>query len=250
MKSVLRLMFAILVLAALALLLPFSPLYLPDVLTSGPQYEGKSARRWTRVLNESEAKDRKAAAFALGSIGKDAGESVPELARILTDDPDRECRAEAALALTKMAPASKEAVPALMKALTDSEPLVRLNAALALSKLDADARPAVPELITAMQSPENTTNAGAFHVTIQEMAALALARATAGTADAVPLLTAALEGAKTGDARISYLRALAYVGPEARTAAPQIRAAKKAGSKAVKEEADIALQKIGLPIEE
>jgi hypothetical protein len=108
----------------------------------------------------------------------------------------------------------------------------------------------VPELIKAFQDPENLTNAGAFHVTIREMVGLALGRATAGTADAVPLLTAALESATTGDTRISYMRALAYVGPEARTAVSQIRAVKKGGSKAVKEEADLALQRIGVPLEE
>src|SRR5262245_4754002 len=57
MRRVIWVIFGVLVLAALAVLLPFSPVYLPELLSGGPQYEGKSARRWARALNEPEAQD-------------------------------------------------------------------------------------------------------------------------------------------------------------------------------------------------
>ena len=105
---------AALALGALALLIPGSPVYLPEVLAARPQFEGRTVGSWAR---------------ALGAIGEPAGDAVPALAAILTDDPDEGIRGAASLALSKMGPAAGPAVPALGRALKDPQPVIRRMAA-------------------------------------------------------------------------------------------------------------------------
>ncbi|HJZ94823.1 MAG TPA: HEAT repeat domain-containing protein [Gemmataceae bacterium] len=235
----------IVALALAALSIPGSPVYLLDILFGSGQYEGRSVRQWKRQLGTDDAPERSKAAFALGAMGADARSAVPELARVLTDDPDRACRIEASLAISKIAPACAEAVPALAKALSDPELFVRMNAAMALFRLKHEARPAVPELIRAVQDEKNKTNLGAFHHTIQDMAGLALGRASAGSADGVAALTDALAAATSVESQSHLARALGEVGPPARSAAPQLRALLTDESALVRESAGAALDKIG-----
>jgi HEAT repeat protein len=235
----------ILALALAALSIPNSPLYLPDILFSKGQYEGRSVRQWKRQLGTEDAEERSKAAFALGSMGEDARSAVPELARVLTEDPDRACRIEASLAMSKIAPACADAVPALAKGLSDPELFVRMNSAMALFRLKLEARPAVPELIRAVQDDKNKTNLGAFHHTIQDMAGLALGRASAGTPDGVAALTDALAEVTSVESRSHLARALGEVGPPARSAAPKLRALLTDDSTLVRESAAAALEKMG-----
>ncbi len=215
---------AVVVLAAVvAAAIPGSPLYLTNLLVPKAQYRGQPLGEWTKSLDDPDPETRKRAIFAVGSMGSDAGEAVPRLARILVEDPDRGDRIEASLALSKMDPASRAAVPELARALEDSEPYVRMNAARALSRLHTDARPAIPALTKALQDPANRTNLGSFLFTIQEQVALALGRASAGTADGVPDLLGALKGARNDLARVVFIRALGEVGPEAKPAAGELR---------------------------
>ena len=239
------LLLAALVLPILVLLLPGSPLYLPTLLGGGGQHSGHSTRHWIKSLNSSEPEVRYQALFALGTIGSEAGAAVPALATILTDDSDAEARHQAALALAKMAPASGAAVPALARALSDEQPVVRMNAALALMRLRTEARPAIPALIEAMGDKANDTNLKQFHCTIQEMAALALGRASTGSSEGVPALTAALKAARTPEMRRSVARALGEVGPPARPAVPLLRALLKEDDSDVRAAATEALEKIG-----
>lgn len=235
---------AMLALGGLAVLIPGSPVHFPDLFNPKGQYQGHSARHWVKALDSPDAEARYRAIFALGAIGADAGEAVPALAAILAEDPDRQARNQAALALSKMAPASRGAVPALAQALADKEPLVRLNAALALSRLREDARPAVPALIQALGDQDNRTRLQTFTFTVQEAVALALGRASAGTAAAVPALATALEAAVTEETRVAVVRALGEIGAEARLAVPQLRALLKDKSKRVREATEESLGKI------
>jgi hypothetical protein len=218
-----RLVAVLVALAALAVVVPGSPVYLPDWLSPSARHQGRSTRSWLAALNGPDDQARRDAIFALGSIGPAAAEAVPALATILVDSPDGHARQEAALALAKMAPASRSAVPALAQALADDELAVRMNAALALFRLGSEARPAIPALIQALRDERNQTNLGAFHHTIQEMAALALGRASAGSADAVPALTAALRADSDDNYRRAIVRALGEIGPEAAPAIPLLR---------------------------
>jgi HEAT repeat protein len=232
---------------------PGSPVYLPDLLGLGGHYQGRPTRHWIQALKSHDAEDRQVAIHAIGVIGAQAGGAVPELAVILLEDPDRGARIEAALALMKLASSSREemteAVPALARALSEGEPVVRIDAAIALMRLRGAARPAIPALIKALRDGANQTNAGIFVFTIQEMSALALGQASAGSAEAVPALTEVLTAASTRGMRENVARALGEVGPEARPATTHLRALLKDGDFYVRRAAKEALEKIeGKPV--
>ncbi len=248
-RPVVWIAFVLFLLTGLALLVPASPAYLPAMFGPGGRfghsYKGHFTGHWVETLKSPQKADRLEAMDALGMIGPDAADGVPALAELLAGDPDREIRSRAGLALSKMVPASAAAVPALAKALSDDEPVVRMNAAVTLFRLRTDARPAVPALRAALKDKANETNADAFMSTIQEMAALALGRATAGSDEAVPDLLDALRDAKTQTMRQAAARALGEVGVAARSAAPQLRELLKDNSKDVQDAAREALEKIG-----
>jgi HEAT repeat protein len=243
-RRVVWVVIGVLTLAAVAVLIPGSPVYLPELLTAGGQHNGRSTRQWVNALDDPDPNTRKQAIFALGAIGSKAERAVPKLATIMVEDSDREARIEAALALSKMDPVSKAAVAQLAKALEDQEPMVRMNAARALFRLKEEARPAVPAMLKALADDENLTNARAFTVTVHELVALALGRATAGTDEGVPPLTDALKKAATMEIRVSLIRALGEVGPAAQAAVPLLRPLLQDKDRNIKEAAEESLRKI------
>jgi len=198
-----------------------------------------------KSLEDSDPQERLEAVFALGAIGTDATGTVPALGAILVNDPDENVRVQAALALTKLVPASGEAVPALASALQDKVLHVRMHAALALLRLGSASREALPALIQAVKDKSNQTNLNKFHVTIQQMAMLALGRASADTAEGVPTLKAVLEADKRDEMQVVAARALGDVGPEARAAVPLLQGLLKSKNALVRECGENALEKIG-----
>lgn len=208
---------------AFALLVPGSPLYLPDLLATNDQYEGRSSRSWARDLDGSDNAGRAEAIFALGAIGQPARHAVPALTRIMREDPDPDRRAQASLALSKMGPEPDQVIGPAAESLQDPEPLVRMNAARILFQLGAAARPAVPALIAAVGDQANDIYVDRFVTTVQEHIALALGRASAGTDEGVPALVAALRAAKTNPVRRTIIRALTDIGPAAAGAMPVLR---------------------------
>src|SRR5438132_12263320 len=101
---------ALVALAALALVIPGSPLYLPNVWVGELDYDGHSMNYWVKALDSPDDNVRVRAVHGLGALGPEAGAAVPTLARIMLEGSTREERIEAALALSKMAPASRTAV--------------------------------------------------------------------------------------------------------------------------------------------
>ncbi len=246
-----RLVAVVVAVAVITVLIPGTPVYLPNlVVREEGFYDGHSTGYWIKNLNSSDNEARYQAIYALGAIGPEAPEAVPALATIMLEDPDREARHQAAFALSKMDPASREAVPALAQALADEEPFVRVNAAIALFRLRGESRPAVPALIKALKDERNQRPVGRFLFTIQEMVALALGRASAGSDEGVPALSAALETAPTEETRVVAVRALGEIGAEAKPAAPALQALLKHKNIQVRQAAQEALKKIqGEPAE-
>jgi HEAT repeat protein len=217
----------VVVVIGVALALPASPFYLAKWFDRSREYEGHQAPHWIKLLDSPEKEERREAARALARIGYTAKESIPALCKTMTDDTDLGTRVEASFALSKMDPKSTDlaqAVPALAKALEDPDAAVRMNAAQTLMKLGAAARPAAPALLRAVEDKANDTNRGMHIFTVQDMAALALGKATAGTAEAVPALRKLLAAADLPSSRQPRVRALGFVGPEARPALPELRA--------------------------
>jgi HEAT repeat protein len=236
----------LLALAALALLLPSSPAYAPRLFARYVNnYDGHGAGYWTGALNDPDPKVREHAIFALGAIGKDAEEAVPALAAIMENDDNELLRIEASLALTKMGPAARGAIPSLGRALKDNHQLVRLNAARALMNLGPEARPAIPALIEAMKDEENQKWVSPFGFSVQEVAAVALGRASTGTDEGVLTLIEALDGARTPGMRRAAARALGDVGPGARPAVPHLRALLADDSPDLRFDVETALRKLG-----
>jgi HEAT repeat protein len=244
-RRALRLGVAVVLLAGFAVVIPGSPLYLPNWLVLRGQHEGRSARSWMRDLKDPDVEARQTAAKALGTIGPDAAEAVPALVEALLGDHDRGVRIASSFALTRMDPAAPEmaaAVPDLAKGLTDADPLVRMNVALALLRLEGRARPAAEALIRAVRDDNNQTNADIFYCTVQDMAALALGRS--GSPEAVPALSQALSIARTGEARQILLSALGECGAGALSVLPQMKPFLQDNSEEVRQAAADALKRI------
>jgi HEAT repeat protein len=232
------------VVTASALLVPRSPLYLPNWWGSGGQYHGQSTRFWVKALDSDDKETRHRAIFALGAIGPEAAVAVPRLATIMLEDEDRVARGQASLALSKMTPASEVALEAIAQALEDKELVIRMNAAMTLFRLREKARPATPALIKCIKDDANQTNLTYFVVTIQEQMVLALGRATAGTAEGVPALTETLKGAGDDSMRRATVRALGFVGAEAKPALPLLRPMLESPNNSVRHEAEESIRKI------
>jgi HEAT repeat protein len=229
-QSAFLLVFVLLVGLGIALAVPASPLYLAKLLRPAARYEGQFLSHWLDALQSPEAKERQEAAHLLGSVEidpDDTGEAVKALTKVLLEDSDRGARIEASLALTKVkgdSPALARSVPELAQALEDKEVMVRLNTARVLLNLGGQARPAVPALLKALQDKANDDNGKAFFYTVKEISALALGKASAGTDVAVPALRELLAASKTADSKHALVRAIGFVGPEARPALPELRA--------------------------
>jgi len=228
-----------------ALAIPSSPVYLPKLLVSSDHFRGRSAAAWAAALKSDDLKLRQQAMHALGTYGASASESIPMLVNIMREDEDPEARSNAAQALSKMAPATATAVPALAEALKDEEPYVRMHAAIALFQLKSAARPAAAALLKALQDKNNITNMKTRQFTIQEMTALALGHATAGTDEAVAPLLAVLETTDRFDTRLVVMRALGEIGLPARPAESAVRKFLDAEQDFLREAAQETLQKIG-----
>lgn len=232
------------VLSGGALLMPRSPLYLPGWWHSGGQYHGQSTRFWVKALHSDDQEMRRKAIFALGAIGPDAAVAVPKLAAIMLEDEEVIFRGEASLALSKMTPASETVVDALAQALTDKHPVIRMNAATALFRLREKGQPAAQALMKSIKDDSNQTNLSAFVVTVQEQMVLALGRVSAGSDEAVPALTDTLKNADTDGMRRAAVRALGFVGPEAKPALDLLRPMMKSKNENIRGEAEEAVAKI------
>jgi hypothetical protein len=233
-------------LACLALLLPISPLYMPQLIASYMLTEdGRSLSSWIKALKDDDPDVRVEACQALSRRGAEGAEAVPALAAVMLEDSSSEVRGEASRALTMMVPASRAVVPALAQALQDSDPWVRMYAVLTLLRLRSEARPAVPALLIALKDKRNDTNLRVFRITIREVVALTLGWASAGTDEAVPALMAALTSNTSRGMRVALIRALGDIGAPARPATRQLRTFLEDTDSYVREAAEQSLQQIG-----
>ncbi len=160
------------------------------------------------------------AAWALGAIGPAARDAVPDLIKALKSEQNTQRKGWTfqpygyiAWALGRIGmneQQAAEAVPALAKLLTGKDGGAPANAAWALSRVGKAAQPALPELLK-VPGRKDVQYAGFF-------AAQALSHIGA---PAVPGLVKALAG---GDPHIraAAARALGWIGPDAKEAAPAL----------------------------
>jgi hypothetical protein len=98
-----------------------------------------------KMLDDSDADVRAAAAWALSQMGPAGAVGVPFLTRSMAD-PSPLVRSLSAVALRSMGPKAVSAVPALIHALSDAEPTVRSPAADALGHIGPAAKAAIGAL--------------------------------------------------------------------------------------------------------
>lgn len=94
------------------------------------------------LLRDPNARVRQLAALALGEIGEPSEAAVPDLAKLLDNQPDA-VSLEAVTSLAKIGPA---AVDPLIQALSSSQPRIRLLAMRALGDIGPEAEAALPHL--------------------------------------------------------------------------------------------------------
>jgi len=198
-----------------------------------PTYEGKPLSEWLKWLRSAEAKERRAAAFALSTeIGPEGKAAVPALIEALKDE-DKDVRSCAAQALGDIGPEARSAGPALVEALKDKDPAVSFNAVQALSSIGPQAKAVVPALIEALKDP--ATRASAADV---------LGNIGPEAKAAVPALLDALKD-KDANTRASAAFALGSIGPEAKAAVPALTEALKEENASLRRSAVFALGSIG-----
>ncbi|CAE7179247.1 ILA [Symbiodinium microadriaticum] len=179
---------------------------------------GKEAQEAVPELLQTSLIDSNTAAEAVGSIGREAKAAVlPELLKALNDSRAY-VRLRASKALWSMGEAVKEAVPELTKALNDSDLHVRYNAARTLASIGRGAREAVPKLVMTLNDSELR---GEIDPSVRIAAAEALGAIGKEAKEAVPELAKALDDWHM-EVRAAACSALKPMGKEAQEAVPQL----------------------------
>lgn len=160
-------------------------------------YLKRSAASWVMDLGHAQAKTRRAAAFALGKLGKHSLQYVQQLKALLQNDSDASVRDATAgtlgelaalapteiagsllsafnkegdlsvrrtlaLALGKAGEAAGAAEPALRQALEGADAGLRQHAAWSLGQLGKVSEPSIPALVKALSDPEAGVRAEAI----------------------------------------------------------------------------------------
>ena len=171
------------------------------------------------------------AAYALGAIGAPA---VPELIEVLGVE-DQIMRRMAAYALAAV---GEPAVPALSEALQHTEDIVRVEATYALAQIGGPAESAIPALM------ERTKDEC---VEVRRYLAEAFGGLGPTAAPTVPVLTDMLANDEDGQARFEAALALAQIGPASSDAIPALANAFNDENRYVRDNAVLALKRIGTP---
>lgn len=158
-------------------------LALATSLACGTSYLNKSLADWRRDLDKGDAAARRAAAFAIGRLGAEAGDAVEALAQAARADPDEGVRAMTATAVGDVVLATRNPRAAWERAgkrlievlVKDQSPSVRRGAAYALGVFGETAAEARPTLTQALRDKQ---------ASVRQNAAWALGRA--GNAASVP----------------------------------------------------------------
>jgi HEAT repeat protein len=157
-------------------------------------------------------------------MGSKATKALPELARLMNEDPSLRIRAGASFCIFKIAADvnhngghTPDVLDALIRALDDPEGVVRMNAALSLGTMKADARRAAPDLIQAILRTENREVVLKFSITIAEQMIVVLGALGPDAKDAVGTLEESLHDEDKTMRRYAA-RALGGIGPDAKHA--------------------------------
>lgn len=202
------------------------------------------------ISKSNAASVKNACANALSALireekAKSAEPAVKALANLLQSDPSPHVRSAAANALSQCHALPDVVVPALIKAVDDNYRQVRTSAAQALGQYGVRSRDAIPKLLELFKSETDTGirqtcmyslqaigrgNPEVVKVVIDslddpQMESYALSYISSFGADAapaVPKLLSIVESNQNLNTRINAARALAQIGPAAKSAMPSL----------------------------
>jgi HEAT repeat protein len=181
-----------------------------------------------KLRKDTEARNRKSAARALGELGLKAKQAVPALIKAL-NDADSSVRDEAENSLKKI---GEPAVAELLPGLKDPDEFVRLRIVGVLGGIGPDAKAALPALEEAKKDTSAFVRSAAEEAVIRVKV------------DAKALI--ALLKDKEEDKRLYAVKAVAFLGPHAKPILPDLcTALKQDKSKEVRCEAARSLARLG-----
>lgn len=223
-----------------------------------------------RALREKDEHIRANVIIALGSIGPDAGEAVPDLIKVYRDmNADRPgffMRQYAIEALGKIGPATQEVIPVLLGALEDGTGDISDSAGYALVFRSPMVEAAVPVLIRKLKSKDSTSalNTAVFfgptskkalpqltaalkdkNSRVRTWASRALGNMGTEAIDAVPILAQRVITEDVEEVRRSALNSLARLKVNAVAAVPELSHALKSNDPNTRHMAAYALGEIG-----
>jgi len=207
---------------------------------SSPQeetYLKRSAASWSNDLKHQDAKTRRAAAFALGKLGKHSLPFVSNLLTLLQQDSDASVRSACASSLGDLVSlAINEIVPSLIKSIDrEKDTSVRRALALALGKAGDQAGAAEPSLRKMLEEPD---------ADLRQNAAWALGQLGKAAEPAIPRLITALSDPQA-NVRAEVAQALGNLGPLAQEAVPLLTRSLSDRDPHVQEQCVLALRKMG-----
>jgi HEAT repeat protein len=200
-------------------------------------YLKRSAASWAKDLSHAEAKARRAAAFALGKLGKHAAPFINQLKTLLLSDTDPSVRGAIAGTLGELASLAVDEIAGTLGQAFGKEQniVVRRALALALGKTGERGKTMEPQLRKALDDPDPG---------LRQNAAWALGQFGKAAEPAIPRLMTALADADVG-VRAEAAQALGNLGPLAQDAIPQLVRGLNDGDARVQEQSVLALRKMG-----
>jgi HEAT repeat protein len=134
---------------------------------SEPEYKGRPCSYWIEKSKSNSVEDRISAAQALGKIGLEAKESIPNLIRLI-GDKDNKVQLAALESTGNLGSDAKEAIPSLTELLRDDTKNEVLVATIkTLGKMGVESKATVPELTVLFRNKD---------LKIRQTAAIALAK--------------------------------------------------------------------------
>lgn len=204
--------------------------------------------RWGRVkipvaslieaLRDEDPRVRYCCVCALGYLGPEAKDAVPELIKKLNDMKmirGSEEKSSEDVVVETLARIGAEAVPALTGALRDKDDVVRAKAARTLGEIGLPAKPAVPTLMTALHDQS---------VMVSLESACALVRVGEGPREPIKVLTELLKH-QTAEIRWNAADGLRRIGKKGASAVPALIRSLKDEDVQVRRQAARALEKMG-----
>jgi HEAT repeat protein len=201
------------------------------------KYLNRTAASWAEDLQHAAARNRRAAAFALGRLGSAALAHLPVLRKTLLSDQDSSVRGAVAATLGELGTLSPGgAVPALVQSLDqDTDLAVKRAVAEALGKLGDRAGAAQPALTRALQSKDPG---------LRQHAAGALGRLGRAAMPAEAALAALLDDPEA-EVRRRAVTALGNLGSDAEDALSPLIKSLSDRDPGVREAGIVALRQLG-----